>query len=80
MYWAVGVVDVGETWKWNDQVADDERRRLENAAVLRPLTDKYLTELANPHWLDDSVDIMRGQNRVFEVHVPLHLLRTDGLW
>ncbi|XP_062509960.1 protein EOLA1-like [Corticium candelabrum] len=70
----VGVVDVGITWKCSDESAAKQMQQLEHAAVLRPLTDKYLTELSNPRWLTCPLEIARGQKGVFEVQVPLHAL------
>jgi hypothetical protein len=44
------------------------------AAVLRPLVDKYLTQLNNPQWLLEPIEKVRGRNGVFEVRVPSNLL------
>lgn len=68
-----GLVDVGETLQFPENLASDEVVELENQAVLTNLRQKYLTALSNPRWLLEPIP-MRGGKDIFQVDIPDHLI------
>ncbi|XP_015353503.1 protein EOLA2 isoform X1 [Marmota marmota marmota] len=68
-----GLVDIGETLQYPENLAPDEVVELENQAVLTNLRQKYLTVVSNPRWLLEPVP-QKGGKDVFEVDIPEHLI------
>ncbi|XP_077890291.1 protein EOLA1 isoform X2 [Ictidomys tridecemlineatus] len=69
----LGLVDIGETLQYPENLAPDEVVELENQAVLTNLRQKYLTVVSNPRWLLEPVP-QKGGKDVFEVDIPEHLI------
>ena len=63
------MVDVGETWQCPNDAPEETMRRWEKEALLRPLTEKFLTRLSNPRWLRRPVQV-RGQKGIWQVTIP----------
>ncbi|XP_022088188.1 uncharacterized protein CXorf40 homolog [Acanthaster planci] len=68
-----GLVDVGETWKCDTGVENEQILEWEKSALLRPLNEKFLTRLSNPKWLRRPLEV-RGQRGIWKVEIPQECL------
>uniref|UniRef100_A0A8C3GYE9 Uncharacterized protein n=1 Tax=Corvus moneduloides TaxID=1196302 RepID=A0A8C3GYE9_CORMO len=68
-----GLIDVGETSLYPENLPPEEILELENKAVLSNLEQKYLTVVSNPRWLLEPIPA-RGRKGVWQVDIPEELI------
>ncbi|XP_048093454.1 protein EOLA1 [Alosa alosa] len=73
-----GLVEVGYTWCCPEDQTEVELKELERAALLTGLSQKYLTRLSNPRWLQQPL-YARGHKDVWTVDIPVQLLPSSSL-
>uniref|UniRef100_A0A8D0HAQ3 ASCH domain-containing protein n=1 Tax=Sphenodon punctatus TaxID=8508 RepID=A0A8D0HAQ3_SPHPU len=71
-----GLVDIGETSRFPENLPLREILELENKAVLTNLEQKYLTLVSNPRWLLEPVPA-RGGKDVWQVDIPQGLIPLE---
>lgn len=73
-----GLVEVGHTWCCLEDQTEDELKEFEKAALLTGLSQKYLTRLSNPRWLQMPL-YARGRKDIWTVDIPVHLLPSSSV-
>lgn len=68
-----GLIDIGETSLYPENLSPEEILELENKAVLSNLEQKYLTVVSNPRWLLEPIPA-RGRTGVWQVDIPEELI------
>lgn len=68
-----GLIDIGETSLYPENLPPEEILELENKAVLSNLEQKYLTVVSNPRWLLEPIPA-RGRTGVWQVDIPEELI------
>nr|XP_005484553.1 protein CXorf40B homolog [Zonotrichia albicollis]XP_005484554.1 protein CXorf40B homolog [Zonotrichia albicollis] len=71
-----GLIDVGETSLYPENLPPEEILELENKAVLSNLEQKYLTVVSNPRWLLEPIPA-RGRTGVWQVDIPQELIPSE---
>ncbi|NXR99982.1 CX04A protein, partial [Oxylabes madagascariensis] len=71
-----GLIDVGETSLYPENLPPEEILELENKAVLSNLEQKYLTVVSNPRWLLEPIPA-RGRTGVWQVDIPEELIPSE---
>ncbi|XP_068871555.1 protein EOLA1-like isoform X2 [Aphelocoma coerulescens] len=71
-----GLIDVGETSLYPENLPPEEILELENKAVLSNLEQKYLTVVSNPRWLLEPIPA-RGRKGVWQVDIPEELIPSE---
>ncbi|XP_056347798.1 protein EOLA1-like [Oenanthe melanoleuca] len=71
-----GLIDVGETSLYPENLPPEEILELENKAVLSNLEQKYLTVVSNPRWLLEPIPA-RGRKGVWQVDIPQELIPSE---
>lgn len=71
-----GLIDVGETSLYPENLLPEEILELENKAVLSNLEQKYLTVVSNPRWLLEPIPA-RGRTGVWQVDIPEELIPSE---
>ncbi|XP_074863901.1 protein EOLA1-like [Carettochelys insculpta] len=71
-----GLVDIGETSQYTENLPPEKILELENQAVLTSLEQKYLTVVSNPRWLLEPVPA-RGGKDVWQVDIPKELIPLE---
>ncbi|NWY99086.1 CX04A protein, partial [Loxia curvirostra] len=71
-----GLIDVGETSPYPNNLSPEEILELEKKAVLSNLEQKYLTVVSNPRWLLEPIRA-RGRKGVWEVDIPEELIPSE---
>ncbi|NXO43025.1 CX04A protein, partial [Locustella ochotensis] len=71
-----GLIDVGETSRYPENLPPEEILELENKAVLSNLEQKYLTVVSNPRWLLQPIPA-RGRTGVWQVDIPEELIPSE---
>ncbi|NXD37568.1 CX04A protein, partial [Copsychus sechellarum] len=71
-----GLIDVGETSLYPENLPPEEILELENKAVLSNLEQKYLTVVSNPRWLLKPIPA-RGRKGVWYVDIPKELIPSE---
>ncbi|XP_050830332.1 EOLA-like protein [Serinus canaria] len=71
-----GLIDVGETSPYPNNLSPEEILELEKKAVLSNLEQKYLTVVSNPRWLLEPIHA-RGRKGVWEVDIPEELIPSE---
>ncbi|NXV79893.1 CX04A protein, partial [Atlantisia rogersi] len=71
-----GLIDIGETLLYPENLTSEEILELENKAVLTNLEQKYLTVVSNPRWLLEPIPA-RGGKGVWEVDIPEELIPSE---
>ncbi|RMB98369.1 hypothetical protein DUI87_25275 [Hirundo rustica rustica] len=71
-----GLIDLGETSLYPENLSPEEILELENKAVLSNLEQKYLTVVSNPRWLLKPIPA-RGQKGVWSVNIPEELIPSE---
>ncbi|NXH03377.1 CX04A protein, partial [Loxia leucoptera] len=71
-----GLIDVGETSPYPNNLSPEEILELEKKAVLSNLEHKYLTVVSNPRWLLEPIRA-RGRKGVWEVDIPEELIPSE---
>ncbi|KAM4886507.1 protein EOLA1-like [Sylvia borin] len=71
-----GLIDVGETSRYPDNLPPEEILELEKKAVLCNLEQKYLTVVSNPRWLLEPIPA-RGKTGVWQVDIPEELIPSE---
>ncbi|XP_067404214.1 protein EOLA1-like isoform X2 [Emydura macquarii macquarii] len=57
-----GLVDIGETSQYPENLSPEKISELENKAVLTSLEQKYLTVVSNPRWLLEPIPSRGGKD------------------
>ncbi|XP_048815899.1 protein EOLA1-like [Lagopus muta] len=68
-----GLIDIGETSLYPEDVPPEKTLELENKAVLSNLEQKYLTVVSNPRWLLEPIPA-KGSRGVWQVDIPDELI------
>ncbi|NWR68943.1 CX04A protein, partial [Centropus unirufus] len=68
-----GLIDIGETSLYPENLPPEEILEMENKAVLSNLEQKYLTVVSNPRWLLEPIPA-RGRKGVWQVDIPEELI------
>ncbi|XP_032635708.1 protein EOLA1 [Chelonoidis abingdonii] len=71
-----GLVDIGETSQYPENVSPEKILELENQAVLTSLEQKYLTVVSNPRWLLKPIPAKGGKD-VWQVDIPEELIPLE---
>ncbi|NXM96320.1 CX04A protein, partial [Sylvia borin] len=71
-----GLIDVGETSLYPENLPPEEILELEKKAVLSNLEQKYLTVVSNPRWLLEPIPA-RGKTGVWQVDIPEELIPSE---
>ncbi|NXT83482.1 CX04A protein, partial [Zapornia atra] len=71
-----GLIDIGETLLYPENLTPEKILELENKAVLTNLEQKYLTAVSNPRWLLEPIPA-RGGKGVWEVDIPEELIPSE---
>ncbi|KFP98636.1 Uncharacterized protein CXorf40, partial [Leptosomus discolor] len=71
-----GLIDLGETSLYPENLPSEKVLELENKAVLSNLQQKYLTVVSNPRWLLEPIPA-RGRRGVWEVDIPEELIPSE---
>ncbi|NXF01419.1 CX04A protein, partial [Smithornis capensis] len=71
-----GLIDVGETSLYPENLTPEEILELENKAVLSNLEQKYLTVVSNARWLLEPIPA-RGRTGVWQVDIPEELIPSE---
>ncbi|NWY48701.1 CX04A protein, partial [Sylvia atricapilla] len=71
-----GLIDVGETSLYPENLPPEEILDLEKKAVLSNLEQKYLTDVSNPRWLLEPIPA-RGKTGVWQVDIPEELIPAE---
>ncbi|XP_047936187.1 protein EOLA1-like [Anser cygnoides] len=71
-----GLVDIGETSLYPENLPPEKVLELENKAVLSNLEQKYLTVVSNPRWLLEPIPA-RGFRGVWQVNIPDELIPSE---
>ncbi|NXM73719.1 CX04A protein, partial [Serilophus lunatus] len=71
-----GLIDVGETSLYPENLTPEEVLQLENKAVLSNLEQKYLTVVSNPRWLLEPIPA-RGRKGVWYVDIPEEVIPSE---
>ncbi|XP_066189872.1 protein EOLA1-like [Sylvia atricapilla] len=71
-----GLIDVGETSLYPENLPPEEILELEKKAVLSNLEQKYLTDVSNPRWLLEPIPA-RGKTGVWQVDIPEELIPSE---
>ncbi|KAI1234771.1 hypothetical protein IHE44_0003149 [Lamprotornis superbus] len=71
-----GLIDVGETSLYPENLPPEEILELENKAVLSNLEQKFLTVVSNPRWLLEPIPA-RGRTGVWQVDIPEELIPSE---
>ncbi|XP_068553484.1 EOLA-like protein [Anas acuta] len=71
-----GLVDIGETSLYPENLPPEKVLELENKAVLSNLDQKYLTVVSNPRWLLEPIPA-RGFRGVWQVNIPDELIPSE---
>ncbi|XP_010140055.1 PREDICTED: uncharacterized protein CXorf40 homolog [Buceros rhinoceros silvestris] len=71
-----GLIDIGETSLYPENLSPEQVLELENKAVLSNLEQKYLTVVSNPRWLLAPIPA-RGRRGVWQVDIPDELIPAD---
>ncbi|NWS94541.1 CX04A protein, partial [Mionectes macconnelli] len=71
-----GLIDVGETSLYPENLPPEEILELENKAVLSNLEQKYLTVVSNARWLLEPIPA-RGRTGVWQVDIPEELIPSE---
>ncbi|XP_068267934.1 protein EOLA1-like [Nyctibius grandis] len=74
-----GLIDIGETSLYPENLPPEKVLELENKAVLSNLEEKYLTVVSNARWLLEPIPA-RGRRGVWQVDIPEELIPSaaDG--
>ncbi|NWH63389.1 CX04A protein, partial [Geococcyx californianus] len=68
-----GLIDIGETTLYPENLPPEKVVEMENKAVLSNLEQKYLTVVSNPRWLLEPIPA-RGRKGVWQVDIPEELI------
>ncbi|NXX92010.1 CX04A protein, partial [Centropus bengalensis] len=68
-----GLIDIGVTSLYPENLPPEEILEMENKAVLSNLEQKYLTVVSNPRWLLEPIPA-RGRKGVWQVDIPEELI------
>ncbi|XP_009563539.2 protein EOLA1-like [Cuculus canorus] len=68
-----GLIDIGETILFPENLPPEKILEMENKAVLSNLEQKYLTVVSNPRWLLEPIPA-RGRRGVWQVDIPEELI------
>ncbi|NWI29916.1 CX04A protein, partial [Sula dactylatra] len=71
-----GLIDIGETSLYPENLPPEKMLELENKAVLSNLEQKYLTVVSNPRWLLEPIPA-RGRRGVWQVDIPEELIPLE---
>uniref|UniRef100_K7G3D3 Protein CXorf40A n=2 Tax=Pelodiscus sinensis TaxID=13735 RepID=K7G3D3_PELSI len=71
-----GLVDIGETSRYPENLSPEKILELENQAVLTSLEQKYLTVISNPRWLLEPIPA-RGGKDIWKVDIPKELIPLE---
>ncbi|NWI63398.1 CX04A protein, partial [Todus mexicanus] len=71
-----GLIDIGETSLYPENLPAEKILELEDKAVLRNLEQKYLTVVSNPRWLLEPIPA-RGRRGMWQVDIPEELIPSD---
>ncbi|XP_062440664.1 protein EOLA1-like [Rhea pennata] len=72
-----GLIDIGETSLYPENLPPEKVLELENKAVLSNLEQKYLTVVSNPRWLLEPIPA-RGSRGVWQVDIPEELIPPES--
>ncbi|XP_025935524.1 protein CXorf40A-like isoform X2 [Apteryx rowi] len=72
-----GLIDIGETSLYPENLPPEKVLELENKAVLSNLEQKYLTVVSNPRWLLEPIPA-RGSRGIQERHNSEHANHHNG--
>ncbi|XP_068008298.1 EOLA-like protein [Melanerpes formicivorus] len=72
-----GLVDIGETSLYPEDLPPEKILELEDKAVLRNLEQKYLTVISNPRWLLEPIPA-RGRQGMWQVDIPEELIPSEA--
>ncbi|XP_064015657.1 protein EOLA2 [Pogoniulus pusillus] len=72
-----GLVDIGETSLYPENLPSEKILELEDKAVLRNLEQKYLTVISNPRWLLEPIPA-RGRQGMWQVDIPEELIPSEA--
>ncbi|XP_068813814.1 protein EOLA1 [Struthio camelus] len=72
-----GLIDIGETSLYPENLPPEEVLELENKAVLCNLEQKYLTVVSNPRWLLEPIPA-RGSRGIWQVDIPEELIPPES--
>ncbi|XP_042663400.1 EOLA-like protein isoform X2 [Tyto alba] len=72
-----GLIDIGETSLYPENLPPEKILELENRAVLSNLEQKYLTLVSNPRWLLEPIPA-RGRRGVWQVDIPEELIPSEA--
>nr|XP_009510892.1 PREDICTED: uncharacterized protein CXorf40 homolog [Phalacrocorax carbo] len=72
-----GLIDIGETSLYPENLPPENTLELENKAVLSNLEQKYLTVVSNPRWLLEPIPA-RGRQGVWQVDIPEELIPSEA--
>ncbi|NXO04458.1 CX04A protein, partial [Rhinopomastus cyanomelas] len=71
-----GLIDIGETSPYPENLPSEKILELENKAVLSNLEQKYLTVVSNPRWLLEPIPA-RGARGMWQVDIPEELIPSE---
>ncbi|KFQ18546.1 Protein CXorf40A, partial [Merops nubicus] len=71
-----GLIDIGETLLYPENLPPEKILELEDKAVLKNLEQKYLTVVSNPRWLLEPIPA-RGGKGVWQVDIPEELIPSE---
>jgi len=77
LFYNTGLVDIGETSLYPENLPPEKILELENKAVLSNLEQKYLTVVSNPRWLLEPIPA-RGGRGVWQVDIPEELIPAEA--
>ncbi|XP_009864611.1 PREDICTED: LOW QUALITY PROTEIN: protein CXorf40A-like [Apaloderma vittatum] len=72
-----GLIDIGETSLYPENLPPEKILELENKAVLSNLEQKYLTDVSNPRWLLEPIPA-RGTRGMWQVDIPEELIPSEA--
>nr|XP_009670348.1 PREDICTED: protein CXorf40B homolog [Struthio camelus australis] len=76
-FYNTGLIDIGETSLYPENLPPEEVLELENKAVLCNLEQKYLTVVSNPRWLLEPIPA-RGSRGIWQVDIPEELIPPES--
>ncbi|XP_026704689.1 protein CXorf40A-like [Athene cunicularia] len=71
-----GLIDIGETSLFPENLPPEKVLDLETKAVLSNLEQRYLTVVSNPRWLLEPIPA-RGARGVWQVDIPEELIPSE---
>ncbi|NWI09890.1 CX04A protein, partial [Crypturellus soui] len=71
-----GLIDIGETSLYPENLPPEKVLELEDKAVLSNLEQKYLTVVSNPRWLLEPIPA-RGNRGIWYIDIPEELIPPE---